>query len=274
MAVVMEAEGQMVGGALRPHSPLIDIEKIGKRYAMRTGGSVVALEEVSFSISEGEFVSIVGPSGCGKSTLLRLIGGLMPPTAGHIRYASLEKGRTVPRLGMVFQEAVLLPWRTVMENVCLPFEIAGRNKADSRRRADELLNMVGLDGFGDRYPSELSGGMQQRASIARALLTDPALLLMDEPFGALDALTRENMTIELERIWAQTHKTVLFVTHSISEAVLLSDRVIAMSARPARVQEIVEIDLPRPRTLEMANTPEFGAYVAHIRGLLSATTDF
>jgi NitT/TauT family transport system ATP-binding protein len=256
-----------------PQRPvLIDADRVQKTYG--ESGGVVALDEVSFSISQGEFISVVGPSGCGKSTLLRLLGGLTDLTSGSIRFPGLDAGRRVPEFGMVFQEAVLLPWRTVLQNVMLPVEVGGLDRKRGRDRAMELLDMVGLAGFENRYPNELSGGMQQRASIARALLTDPALLLMDEPFGALDALTRETMTVELERIWSETGKTIIFVTHSISEAVLLSDRVFAMSARPARVQEIVDIDLPRPRELSMTTTPEFGRHVSHIRGLLSAKTDF
>lgn len=253
---------------------LIDADRVQKRYGTRSGGSVTALEEVSFSINAGEFVSVVGPSGCGKSTLLRLLSGLTSPTSGRIHYPQLEAGRKVPRFGMVFQEAVLLPWRTVLDNVLLPIEVARADRKAGTERARALLQMVGLGGFEEKYPSELSGGMQQRASIARALVTDPTLLFMDEPFGALDALTRENMTIELERIWRETGKTIIFVTHSISEAVLLSDRVIAMTARPARVQEIVDIHLPRPRDLAMTTSPEFGHYVTRIRRLLSAKSDF
>ena len=256
----------------RARPALIEADRVQKTYGGRAGG-VIALEEVSFTICEVEFISIVWPSGCGKSTLLRLIGGLTEVTGGRILFPNLEAGRTAPRFGMVFQEAVLLPWRTVLDNIMLPVEVRGLDRKAGRERAMQLIETVGLHGFQDRYPNELSGGMQQRASIARALVTDPALLLMDEPFGALDALTRENMTVELERIWAETGKTIIFVTHSISEAVLLSDRVFAMSARPARVQEIVEINLPRMRDLTMTTTPEFGRYVSHIRQQLSAKTD-
>jgi NitT/TauT family transport system ATP-binding protein len=172
---------------------------------------------------------------------------------------------------MVFQDAVLLPWRTVLENVMLPIEVAGLDRAEGEQRARELVSLVGLKGFEKRYPNELSGGMQQRASIARALINDPALLLMDEPFGALDALTRENMSLELQRIWHSSKKTVLFITHSIAESVFLSDRVLVMTARPSRVREIIDIDLPRPRTLQMTTDESFTRYVAHIRELLSAT---
>jgi len=252
-------------------APLVALDGVAKTYATRYGSLVQAVETVSFDVGRGEFVSIVGPSGCGKTTLLKMIGGLLEPSAGNITYHGLEAGRRKPQLGIVFQDAVLLPWRTVLQNVCLPIEVMRRNRKDGEALARQLIELVGLKGFEDKYPNELSGGMQQRASIARALVTEPAILLMDEPFGALDALTREYMAQELQRIWSSATKTVLFITHSIAEAVFLSDRVIVMTARPSRVAEIIDIDLPRPRRLELTTAESFGRYVSRIRTLLSAT---
>ncbi len=254
------------------HAPLIRLSGVAKTYPSRGGALVEAVQQVSFEIAESEFTSIVGPSGCGKSTLLNMIGGLLPVSRGNITYEGLDKGKTRPPLGMVFQDAVLLPWRSVLENVMLPIEVLGLPRDRGARKALDLIELVGLKGFESRYPSELSGGMQQRASIARALVNEPKLLLMDEPFGALDALTRENMSLELQRIWQESRKTVLFITHSIAESVFLSDRVLVMTARPSRVREIIDIDLPRPRTLQMTTDPKFTRYVAHIRDLLSAKT--
>lgn len=250
--------------------PFIRLAGVAKTYPSRGGQVINAVEEVTVDIAHSEFTSIVGPSGCGKTTLLNIIGGLLPASRGRIDYEGLEAGRKLPRLSMVFQDAVLLPWRNVLQNVCLPIEVLSTDRAQGEAKARELIELVGLQGFEDRYPGELSGGMQQRASIARALVNDPKLLLMDEPFGALDALTRENMSLELQRIWSRSRKTVLFITHSIAESVFLSDRVLVMTARPSRVREIIDIDLPRPRTLEMTTSDAFTKYVAHIRGLLSA----
>ncbi len=271
--------GRAIGNALTSEAPsgrepFIRLAGVAKTYPSRGGVVVDAVEEVTVDIARSEFTSIVGPSGCGKTTLLNMIGGLLPVSRGRISYEGLEAGRRRPELGMVFQDAVLLPWRTVLENVCLPIEVLPIDRAQGEARARQLIELVGLKGFESRYPNELSGGMQQRASIARALVSDPKLLLMDEPFGALDALTRENMSLELQRIWASSRKTVLFITHSIAESVFLSDRVLVMTARPSRVREIIDIDLPRPRTLEMTSTDAFTNYVAHIRGLLSATSAF
>jgi len=216
-----------------------------------------ALDPIDLAIDAGEFVAIVGPSGCGKSTLLRLCAGLIPASAGTV---SLE-GRTVTRpqtaLGIVFQSPVLLEWRTVLDNVLLQLELRGIDPRPARPRALALLASVGLAEFADRYPRELSGGMRQRAAIVRALIHDPPLLLMDEPFGALDALTREQMRIDLEALWLSTKKTVVFITHSIDEAVLLADRVVVMSARPGRIERVLRVDLPRPRGLDGRKAPAF-----------------
>jgi len=269
--VAQSVARDVMSGVAPARPPFITVDGVAKTYDARFGGQVQAVETVSFGIGDGEFTSIVGPSGCGKTTLLKMIGGLLEPSAGSISYQGLAPGRKRPQLGIVFQDAVLLPWRTVLQNVCLPIEVMRRDRDRGAVLARQLLELVGLKGFEDKYPNELSGGMQQRASIARALVTDPAILLMDEPFGAVDALTREYMAQELQRIWSSSRKTVLFITHSIAEAVFLSDRVIVMTARPSRVAEILDIDLPRPRQLQMTTAEDFGRYVARIRALLSAT---
>lgn len=224
----------------------------------------VALEGVDLSIARSEFVAIVGPSGCGKSTLMRLIAGLAMPTDGTISVDGQTVQGAITNLGIVFQKAVLLEWRNVLQNVLLQVEMRGLRPADYEQQARRLLASVGLAGFEDRFPHELSGGMQQRAGIVRALIHDPPLLMMDEPFGALDALTREQMRIDLEELWLATKKTVLFITHSIDEAVLLADRVVVMSPRPGRVETIIPIDLPRPRGLAARKSPVFDAAVDQI----------
>ncbi len=248
----------------------IKVQHLWMRYGGQTDG-VVALADIDFTVREGEFVSIVGPSGCGKSTLLRILAGLMPQTQGQ---ASLA-GSTIdgPRrdIGVVFQSPVLFPWRTVLGNAELPVDVQGLDRKKMRIRALELLKLVGLEGFESRYPRELSGGMQQRVSLVRALIHDPALLLMDEPFGALDAMTRETMHIELQRIWMERRKTIVFITHSIAEAVFLADRVLVMTPRPGKIGAEMTIDLPRPRPLDIVNTEVFGGYVRQIRAALNAT---
>lgn len=250
--------------APRPNQPFIRAERIGKIYGTATTG-VTALEDINLEIGKGEFVVVVGPSGCGKSTFMRILAGLIPETSGEIWF---NKDRmTGPRkdVGIVFQSPVLFPWRTVLENVMLPIDVQKRGRKENLARVRELLALVGLSEFENRYPAELSGGMQQRVGIARSLAHDPAILLMDEPFGALDAMTRDHMNVELQRLWAAQNKTILFITHSIPEAVFLADRVVVMTPRPGRIAEVLTIDLPRERTLETMNTPEFGAYVSRIR---------
>ncbi|HVY15123.1 MAG TPA: ABC transporter ATP-binding protein [Rhodopila sp.] len=245
---------------------MIAVRRLTKRFA-----GVVALSEIEFSIREGELVVVVGPSGCGKSTLLRILAGLLPQSEGE---ASLHGTPiTGPRrdIGVVFQSPVLFPWRTVLGNALLPVDVQRLGRDKLRATAMDLLRLVGLDGFEHRYPWQLSGGMQQRVALVRALIHDPALLLMDEPFGALDAMTREQMNQELQRIWMERRKTVLFITHSIGEAVFLADRVLVMTPRPGRIADELVIDLPRPRGLEVMNTPEFGAYVKRIRTGLNAS---
>lgn len=226
---------------------------------------VLALDDIDFQIGEGEFISIVGPSGCGKSTLLKIMTGLITCSSGEVLLRGAAVTRPRQDIGTVFQSPVLFPWRTVLHNVLLPIDVLQRSRSDYLPKAKELLSLVGLSGFEDRYPWELSGGMQQRVAISRGLVHDPALLMMDEPFGALDAMTREHMNVELQRIWLERKKTVLFITHSIPEAVFLSDRVFVMTPRPGRILAERSIDLPRPRSLDVMNTPEFGRHVRAIR---------
>jgi NitT/TauT family transport system ATP-binding protein len=244
---------------------------VGHRFETREGKRLNALEGVRLDIEPGEFVSIVGPSGCGKTTLLRMVAGLLSPSSGKVLVGGVEIRQPRPDVGLVFQQALLLPWFSVMRNVLLPVDVQGRRIADYEDRAAELIRMVGLGGFEKRLPSELSGGMQQRVALARALVHNPRILLMDEPFAALDAMTRETMNIELQRIWAEEHKTVLFVTHGIPESVFLSDRVVVMTARPGRVAAVVNIPLSRPRTAQLLGTAEFAAVVAQIRSVFDTS---
>lgn len=239
-------------------------DDVSKKYQNGT----VAVEGFDLEVRDGEFISLVGPSGCGKSTMLKLIMGLEPLTGGSIRYSA--QARTEARAtGMVFQQALLLPWHTVLDNVLVPSSLEGRaQKRRDTQRARDLLGVMGLADFADKHPFELSGGMQQRVGIARALLHDPRILLMDEPFGALDAMTRDQLTMELLDIWERDRKTVIFVTHSISEAVILSDRVVVMTPRPGRIADVVDVSLPRPRTLDTINTPDAGRIARHIRNVL------
>jgi len=226
---------------------------------------VLALEDVSFSVDGGEFLTIVGPSGCGKSTLLRLVGGLIACTRGEVLRNGSPVAGPSREVGIVFQHPTLLPWRTVWQNVLLPLEVAGAPAPEDFARARVLLETAGLKGFERMYPHELSGGMQQRVSICRALVTRPHVLLMDEPFGALDAMTREQMNLELLRIWQEYRTTVLFVTHSIPEAVFLSDRVLVLTPRPGRIARLLEVDLPRPRTLEIMASPRYAELTGAVR---------
>lgn len=249
--------------------PIIELRGVCLAYES-SRGPMVALSEVDMDIQSGEFVSIIGPSGCGKSTLLSLIGGLLPPTSGSIMFRGKELRQPTAEIGFVFQDPVLLPWLNVMENVMLPSRIKRDVTVQSRARAVELVEMVGLKGFENSLPSELSGGMRQRVAIARALMLDPEVLLMDEPFGALDALTRERMSLELLRIWQGSGKTVIFVTHGISEAAFLSDRIVAMTARPGRLREIYDVGLFRPRNAETLEAPRFVQLTGHVRRLMMA----
>jgi NitT/TauT family transport system ATP-binding protein len=248
---------------------MISVRKINKYYPT-SNGRIHALSDVSFDINEGDMVTVVGPSGCGKSTLLKIIAGIISKSAGRITLDDQEISGPNPKIGVVFQNPVLLPWRTVYQNVMLPVDVRRQPRQEYHPRAMGLLRLVGLEGFEERYPYELSGGMQQRASICRAMINDPAILLMDEPFGALDAMTREHMNVWLQKIWLESRKTIFFITHSISEAVFLADQVIVMSPRPGRIDEIVPIDIPRPRPLAVMTTDHFGGYVRHIRELFGS----
>ncbi|WP_051152180.1 ABC transporter ATP-binding protein [Fodinicurvata sediminis] len=236
------------------------------RKVFRTGGQeFLAVSDVTMDIAEGEIVSVVGPSGCGKTTLLRILAGLSDAQDGEVSIGGAAGGFTPGRdVGMVFQQALLLKWRTILENVMLPADILKLPRKESRERARELLDMVGLSGFENSHPYELSGGMQQRAAIARALIHDPKLVLMDEPFGALDALTREKMNLEMLRIWEASGKTIVFVTHGIQEAVFLGSRCAVLTAGPARMADYFPIDLPQPRTMDMKTSDAFGQYVKRI----------
>ena len=245
----------------------IEIRDVEKRYQARAGARQ-ALRPMSLDIAAGEFVSIVGPSGCGKTTLMKIVAGLLPATRGEVRLDGVRVLEPPDGVGMVFQAPTLLKWRTVLENVLVPADATGRPRREYEPIARDLIRLVGLDGFADHYPRELSGGMQQRVAISRALLLGPRLLLMDEPFGALDAMTREEMNLELQRIWEEQRKTVLFITHSIDEAVFLSDRVVVMTLQPGGVREVLGIELPRPRTLHVREHPRFVHYVGRIRDLI------
>jgi NitT/TauT family transport system ATP-binding protein len=251
---------------------LIVLDRVGMTYRAESG-VVEALRDISVTVDRGELVALVGPSGCGKSTLLRIIAGLRPATTGRVAVAGRRVVRPVPAVGMVFQAPVLLRWRTVLDNVLLAAELSSLEPTGYRARAEALLKLVGLDDFAGKRPRELSGGMQQRASLCRALLLDPPLLLMDEPFGALDAMTRDELNLELLRVWgegAAERKTIVFVTHSIPEAVFLADRVVVMTPRPGRVARTFDVPLPRPRTVAARADPVFGALALAIHETLTA----
>ena len=248
-------------------APVFEVEGLYKVFPT-DAGSVMALRDVNLDVRPGEFLSFVGPSGCGKSTLLNIIAGLLPATHGEIRFKGQPISEPSRDIGMMFQTSVLFPWRTILQNVLMPVEIFGWDKKEYTPKALELLEAVGLGSFVKAYPAQLSGGMQQRASLARVLLYDPEVLLLDEPFGALDEFTRENMNLELLKIWTETGKTVIFVTHNINEAVFLSDRVVVMTPRPGEVARVVDVDLPRPRRLEVMKNQRFAELVFEIRELL------
>jgi NitT/TauT family transport system ATP-binding protein len=244
----------------------VSVRGLDKLYPAR-GAPVVALKDVSLEVAPASFLSLLGPSGCGKSTLLRCIAGLEQATEGGIAVGGVPVTAPPDGMGIVFQRDVLLDWLNVSDNIILPARLRHGDLARARARAGELLSMIGLEGFERRYPWELSGGMRQRVAICRALLEDPALLLMDEPFGALDAMTRDELNLELQRVWMENANTIVFVTHSIPEAVFLSDRIVVMSRSPGRVVEVIDINLPRPRPLAVREDPAFGRHVAHIRGI-------
>lgn len=253
---------------------IIDVQNVSKLF--RVGKSeAVALQDATLQVTDGQFVSLIGPSGCGKTTLMRLVADLIEPTSGQITVAGKtpKEARASREYGYVFQAPALYDWRNVLSNVMLPLEIMGYPKAERRARAEEMLALVGLEGFHRSYPWQLSGGMQQRVSIARALAFDPQLLLMDEPFGALDEITREAMNFELLRLWRQTKKTVVFVTHSIAEAVFLSTHVVVMTARPGRIREVIEVDLPYPRDAETRESEQFFELTTRVREGLRGVED-
>ena len=264
----MQAEAEAAAPATRT-TESIRIAGLSKRF-----GDVVALRDIGCRIAQGSFVSIVGPSGCGKSTLLRILAGLLDYTEGEVMLDGQPIHGTRRDVGVVFQSSILLPWRTILQNVMLPAEVLGLDLGAARRRALQLLHLVGLDGFEDKLPRQLSGGMQQRASIARALLHDPKILLMDEPFGALDALTREHMNLELQRIWAESGKTVVLITHSIPEAIFLGDTVLVMTPRPGTIAREIRVELPRPRSMHSMSDPAFARIADEIRELFSHTGSF
>jgi NitT/TauT family transport system ATP-binding protein len=240
------ATSETSGFPVKTPRPLIEIDQVSKVYRARTG-PVTALEEVSFDVNEGEFIAVLGPSGCGKSTLMMIIAGLLEASSGRVRVGETIVTRPYTDLGIVFQNHVLLEWRTALQNILFQAEMRHLPRSEYEPRARELIASVSLDGFEDKYPHELSGGMRQRVAICRALLHNPPLLLMDEPFGALDALTREQLRIDLEKLWLSSRKTVLFITHSVHEAVQLADRVIVMTPRPGRIYQILSVEMPRPR---------------------------
>jgi NitT/TauT family transport system ATP-binding protein len=250
----------------------LELRGVDKVYRGRRGASTHALRDISLAVRPGEFVSLVGRSGCGKTTLLRILAGLVPPTSGHVLAGGADlwqAGRPDPaaleKFGMVFQEANLFPWFSIEDNIALPLKLRGVDRSARRARAGQLCELVGLGGFEKAYPRELSGGMRQRAAIARALSYDPSILLMDEPFGALDALTRDRMNLELQRISVVTGATVVFVTHSITEAVFLSDRVVLLSPRPGRIRSVTSVGFPRPRSLDVETETGFQEIVRRLR---------
>ena len=251
-------------------TPVIAVKDVDKIFNEGSPNAVTALTGIDLDIQPGEFVSFIGPSGCGKSTLLRVVADLTKPTKGQVTVngKTPEQARLNREYGFIFQAATLYEWRTITKNVQLPLEIMGYSESERQERAQRMLEMVELGRFGNHYPNQLSGGMQQRASIARALAFEPKLLLMDEPFGALDEFTRDRMNMELLRIWQQTGTTILFVTHSIAEAAFLSNRVVIMSARPGRIKSIIDIDLPYPRQFETREDPAYYEYVTQIRETL------
>ena len=254
----------IVAPAAERRRPIIELQGVSKTYRTRDG-DIPSLCPIDFTVGEGEFVVIVGPSGCGKTTLLKMLAGLLTPSGGEVRIEGKSITKPHSNIGIVFQTALLLPWRSVFSNVMMPVEVKGLPRAAYEQRARDLLRLTGLQGFESKYPWQLSGGMQQRVAICRALVHDPKLMLMDEPFGALDALTREKMNVELQRIQGETGKTVLLITHSIPEAVFLADRVMVMNARPGNIAAVYDIPLPRPRTLDIMANPLFVEMTQKIR---------
>lgn len=264
---LLKLKGMMKMADMQNSNVEIMLKDIGMVYKTNDGRDVTALTGVSLDIQKGEFISLLGPSGCGKTTLLRVIADLLQPTSGEISIAgeSPRDARLSKKYGIVFQSPVLYDWRTVKKNIMLPLEIMHIPKAEREDRAMKMLDIVGLTEFANHYPNQLSGGMQQRVGIARALAIQPQILLMDEPFSALDEFTKEKLHEDLLRIWAKTNKTIIFVTHNIQEAVFLSSRICVLSPHPGRLSAVIDVDLPRPRTMDIKDTPEFTAYVAKVR---------
>jgi len=245
------------------HTPILTIRNLTTVFQNENGG-LHALNNISFDVQAREFVCVLGPSGSGKTTLLRILAGLIQPTSGSFTFGHGEQ----PSIGMVFQQANLMPWRTVTENIMLPLEVKHMDETAARRKANEMIELVGLQGFADAFPHDLSGGMAQRVAIARALIHDPDLLLLDEPFASLDAMTRERMWTELSRIWQMRQKTVIMVTHSINESLFLADRVLVLTQRPGKIKMDVKVDLPRPRNDDIRYTPHFGELARKLRGAI------
>ncbi len=248
------------------NTPLVSVQHLGVVFPAEGQEALEAIADVSFTLQPQEFLAIVGPSGCGKSTLLRVLAGLLPPSRGTVAFPSHPHGR--PQVGLVFQKANLMPWRTVLRNITLPLELHGVPQEEARARAQAMIALMGLQGFADTLPRDLSGGMAQRVALARALIHNPDLLLLDEPFTALDALTRERLWEELLRIWRHEQTTVVMVTHSVTEALMLADRVLVLTDRPARVRMSMTVDLPRPRTADLRYTPQFGELARRLRAAL------
>ncbi len=264
---------EQYGNSTAESAPLLSVEQVERLYDGSNGGAPTrALASTTFQVLSGEFVCIVGPSGCGKSTLLRILGGLLWPTRGRVYLQGQELTEPRPEIGYVFQHANLMPWRTVLQNVALPLQLQNLPKNEIEARARAVVALVGLQGFEHAYPRQLSGGMAQRAALARTLVHEPELLLLDEPFGSLDAITRERMNLELLGIRQAYHYTAVMVTHSISEAVFLADRVLVLSHRPGRVVNEIEIDLPQPRTLDLMGSPEFGLLTQELRSAIDPQT--
>jgi len=246
-----------------PHTPILTIRDLSAMFTNENGG-LRALDNISFNVRPREFVCVLGPSGSGKTTLLRILAGLIPPTSGSFKFGRGEQ----PSIGMVFQQANLMPWRTVVENIKLPLEVKGVDETAARKKTMDMIELVGLQGFEDSLPRDLSGGMAQRVAIARALIHDPDLLLLDEPFASLDAMTRERMWTELSRIWQARQKTVIMVTHSINESLFLADRVLVLTQRPGKIKMDVAVDLPRPRKDDIRYTSRFGKFARKLRGAI------
>lgn len=251
----------------KPSAPIIQLEKLSAAYRDKRG-QLAVLRQLSFAIPRGQFVCVLGPSGSGKSTLLRILAGLLPPASGQVQFNGHLVSGPQPGVGLVFQDANLMPWRTAIQNITLPLEVKGQENTVAKKRAKAMVSLVGLKGFEDALPSDLSGGMAQRVAIGRALVQEPDILLLDEPFGSLDAITRERMGEELLRIWGSTHKTVLMVTHDINEALYLADRVLVLSARPAKIKLDMKVNLPRPRKAAVRYSAAFGRQAARLRAAI------